>query len=189
MGTERFDCCNDATAMAPAANITSGASATNSAAYLRSRSGSPKPHRYSIRTFRPSDQPRSCRAKECDELAPFQLIESHSIPANQGRMQDIESARSSQRGIHASSHLDGDCAIASTVMNFRGQVVDGHPARSYAWSINRTTRAQSCTLIGGAAPRRQWSSASRNAVKAGAVTLVPGRVSSLSPESGQNRNE
>src|SRR6516162_7377233 len=51
-----------------------------------------------------------------------------------------------------------------------------HPARSYAWSINRTTRAQSCTLIGGAAPRRQWSSASRSVVKTGAVTLAPGRV-------------
>jgi hypothetical protein len=25
--------------------------------------------------------------------------------------------------------------------------------RSYAWSINRTIRAQSCTLIGGAAPQ------------------------------------
>jgi tetratricopeptide (TPR) repeat protein len=29
---------------------------------------------------------------------------------------------------------------------------DGHPARSYAWSIS-TTRARSCTLIGGAVPR------------------------------------
>src|SRR5262249_13597612 len=58
--------------------------------------------------------------------------------------------------------------------------VNRHPARSYAWSINRTARAQSCTLIGGAAPRRQWSSASRSVVKTGAVTLAPGRVSSPS---------
>ena len=60
-GGIRLDCCNAATAGAPAAKTTSGASATNSATYLRSRSGSPKPHRYSIRRFRPSDQPRSCR--------------------------------------------------------------------------------------------------------------------------------
>jgi hypothetical protein len=39
------------------------------------------------------------------------------------------------------------------------------PARSYASSISRTARAQSCTLIGGGAPRRQWSSASRTAMK------------------------
>src|SRR5262252_6327072 len=39
MGTEWLDCCNDATAAAPAAKITSGASETNSATYLRSRFG------------------------------------------------------------------------------------------------------------------------------------------------------
>jgi hypothetical protein len=33
----------------------------------------------------------------------------------------------------------------------------GLPAYSYAWSINRAARAQSCTLIGGGAPRCQWS--------------------------------
>src|SRR6516165_943064 len=71
-------------------------------------------------------------------------------------------------------------ACVSWAIPSPARLIDGHPARSYAWSINRTTRAQSCTLIGGAAPRRQWSSASRSAVKAGAVTLAPGRVSSLS---------
>src|SRR5258708_6212199 len=39
------------------------------------------------------------------------------------------------------------------------------PARSYAWSINRTTRAQSCTLILGPSPRCQQSSASRTPAK------------------------
>jgi hypothetical protein len=37
--------------------------------------------------------------------------------------------------------------------------------RSYAWSINRTARKQSCTPIEGASPCRQRSSASRTAVK------------------------
>ena len=44
-------------------------------------------------------------------------------------------------------------------------LVGAQDARLYAWSINCTARAQSCTLIGGAAPRPQWSSASRSAVK------------------------
>src|SRR5262249_17394700 len=39
------------------------------------------------------------------------------------------------------------------------------PARSYASSINRAARTHSCTLIGGGAPRCQWSSASRTAMK------------------------
>src|SRR6478672_6763597 len=62
--------------------------------------------------------------------------------------------------------------VAASIQFTRG-INESHPARSYAWSINRTTRAQSCTLIGGAAPRPQWSSASLSAVKAGAVTLAP----------------
>jgi hypothetical protein len=40
---------------------TSGASATNSAAYRRKRSLSPAPHRVSIVTLRPSVQPNCCR--------------------------------------------------------------------------------------------------------------------------------
>ena len=40
--------------------MTSGASATNSAAYLRMRSASPAPQRVSIRTLRPSVQPSCC---------------------------------------------------------------------------------------------------------------------------------
>ena len=35
-----------------------------------------------------------------------------------------------------------------------------------------TTRAQSCTLIGGAAPRRQWSSASRSAEERGFANVT-----------------
>src|SRR5215467_11578059 len=51
-------------------------------------------------------------AERRDESALFQLIELHSVPASQGRRQDIELARSSQRGIHAYSRSDVDCAIA-----------------------------------------------------------------------------
>ena len=40
--------------------MTSGASASNSAAYLRTLLASPAPQRYSIRTLRPSVQPNSC---------------------------------------------------------------------------------------------------------------------------------
>ena len=46
------------------------------------------------------------------------------------------------------------------------------PACSYAWSINRAARTQSCTPIGGGAPRCQWSSASRTAMKYGAVGIL-----------------
>ena len=46
----------------PVARMTSGASATNSAACLRLRSASPPPQRVSIRTLRPSVQPNSCSA-------------------------------------------------------------------------------------------------------------------------------
>src|SRR5207247_2281117 len=44
--------------------------------------------------------------------------------------------------------------------------------------MRRTTRAQSWTLIGGASPRRQWSSASRRAVKASGSSGCPDMVSS-----------
>jgi hypothetical protein len=44
------------------------------------------------------ERPRRSRAAEKrDELAPFQLIELHSIPASQGRRQDIQLVTSSQR--------------------------------------------------------------------------------------------
>ena len=53
-------------------------------------------------------------AEQRDEIATLQMIELHSVPAGQGRMQDIELARSSQRGIHACSRSDVDCANART---------------------------------------------------------------------------
>jgi hypothetical protein len=44
------------------------------------------------------ERPRCRRpAEQRDEFASFQLIELHSIPASQGGLQDIESARISQR--------------------------------------------------------------------------------------------
>ncbi len=45
------------------------------------------------------ERPRRRRAaEERDELAPFQLIELHSVPVRQGRIEDIELARISQEG-------------------------------------------------------------------------------------------
>src|SRR5947208_1001243 len=52
------------------------------------------------------------------------------------------------------------------------------PASAYAWSIRRTARRQSCTLMGGGAPRRQWSRASRSAVSASGSVGAPDVVSS-----------
>jgi hypothetical protein len=60
IGTVRVACCNAATAWLVVARMTSGASATNSAAYVRTRSTSPTPQRVTIRTLRPSVQPNSC---------------------------------------------------------------------------------------------------------------------------------
>ena len=61
IGTVRVACSNGPTCEVPLAKMTSGASATNSAAYLRVRSASPKaPKRYSIRKLRPSIQPNCC---------------------------------------------------------------------------------------------------------------------------------
>src|SRR5262245_23045702 len=61
IGTVRVVCCAAATATVPLATITSGASAANSAAYLRTLSASPAPQRWSIRKLRPTVQPNSCK--------------------------------------------------------------------------------------------------------------------------------
>ena len=53
-------------------------------------------HRRLLRARRERPR-RRCSADERDEVAPSQLIELHSIPARQGRMQDIELAMVSQR--------------------------------------------------------------------------------------------
>ena len=60
IGTLRVARCNSPAVEVPLARITSGASATNSAANRRMRSASPAPRRYSIRTLRPSIQPNWC---------------------------------------------------------------------------------------------------------------------------------
>src|SRR5262245_47773828 len=59
IGTVGLACWNAPTIEPLLAKTTSGESATNSAAYLRKRSRSPAPQRYSIRTLRPTAQPSS----------------------------------------------------------------------------------------------------------------------------------
>jgi hypothetical protein len=63
------------------------------------------------------------------------------------------------------SSASADCQVVRLFGENYSGISKSLPARSYAWSINRTARAQSCTLIGGGAPRCQWSSASRTAMK------------------------
>jgi hypothetical protein len=63
-------------------------------------------------------------------------------------------------------------------------IVKNPTAHSYARSIKRTARAQTCTLIGGGAPRCQCSSASRTVVNYGPVAdrldgVCPRAVTSL----------
>ena len=61
IGTDRLALCTAWTALAPEAKMTSGVSATNSAACLRYNSRSPALQRMSMRTLRPTDQPASCK--------------------------------------------------------------------------------------------------------------------------------
>src|SRR5262245_48846623 len=61
MGMERVASNNGPTVTLPVVKMTSGASATNSAAYLRARSPSVAPQRMSICTLRPTSQPHCCR--------------------------------------------------------------------------------------------------------------------------------
>ena len=61
IGTVRVACNNGPAAALPFTRMTSGASATNSAAYLRVSSGLPADQRVSMRTLRPSVQPNCCK--------------------------------------------------------------------------------------------------------------------------------
>ena len=61
IGTVRLAPCKAAIVGLAVAKITSGVSATNSVANLRSRSALPPAQRISIRTFSPSVQPNFCR--------------------------------------------------------------------------------------------------------------------------------
>ena len=62
IGTVRVASSIDPMPEPPETRMTSGASATSSAAYWRKRPGSPSPQRVSIRMLRPSIRPRSCKA-------------------------------------------------------------------------------------------------------------------------------
>src|SRR5271169_1276769 len=70
IGTVRLACWNAPTIEPAVAIMTPGASATNSSAYLRKRSRSPAPQRYSICTFVPMIQPRSCSPFSNAEMRP-----------------------------------------------------------------------------------------------------------------------
>jgi hypothetical protein len=61
IGTVRVACNNGAIVAVPPARMTSGASATNSAACLRVSASLPADQRYSTCTLRPSVQPSCCR--------------------------------------------------------------------------------------------------------------------------------
>ena len=61
IGTVRVACSNGPTVVAPEARMTSGASATNSAACLRISAASAVAQRVSIRTLRPMVQPNCCQ--------------------------------------------------------------------------------------------------------------------------------
>jgi hypothetical protein len=60
IGTVRVACNSGPKLVLPGAKITSGPSASSSAAYLRTRLASPAAQRVSIRTLRPSFQPNCC---------------------------------------------------------------------------------------------------------------------------------
>ncbi|MGB9020578.1 MAG: ATP-dependent Clp protease proteolytic subunit, partial [Pseudolabrys sp.] len=61
IGTRRVACSNNPKTVVPTARTRSGSSATNSAAYLAARAGSPAVQRVSIRILRPSVQPSCCK--------------------------------------------------------------------------------------------------------------------------------
>ena len=61
IGTVRVACSNGPTVVAPGARMTSGASATNSAACLRISAASVVAQRVSMRTLRPMVQPNCCQ--------------------------------------------------------------------------------------------------------------------------------
>jgi hypothetical protein len=65
---------------------------------IRERVGEINEPRYATRLLRARrERPRRRRtAEERDEVAPFQLIELHSVPARQGGLQDIELGTISQ---------------------------------------------------------------------------------------------
>ena len=50
------------------------------------------------------ERPRRSAAEQRDELAAFQMVDLHSVPASQGRMQDIELVRSRQEVLATGRH-------------------------------------------------------------------------------------
>ena len=79
IGTVRVACNNGPMPAVPEDRMTSGASADNSAAYLRVLLASPADRRYSIFTFRPSVQPNCCNT--CRNAAMLACMSASSAPA------------------------------------------------------------------------------------------------------------
>jgi hypothetical protein len=103
IGTVRVACSNATTVTVPvAARMTSGASATNSAACLRMSSGLVVAQRVSIRTLRPSAQPNCCKAcrnpamRACDSES--SAAEAMSTPMRRMRSGCSARATSGQLG-------------------------------------------------------------------------------------------
>src|SRR5215510_5241582 len=76
IGTVRVACSRRCVEKLPVARMTSGESATSSAAYLRLRTGSAAPKRASIRRLRPSIQPSCCNP--CRDASYIDLMSASS---------------------------------------------------------------------------------------------------------------
>src|SRR5262245_16283379 len=141
-GTVRVTCCNSPKAELPLARMTSGARATNSAAYLRVRSVSPPPQRLSIRMLRPTAQPASCNP--CRNAAWRACVSGSSaawyisVPTRRTRSRDCPRA--------ASGHV---VAPPSSVMNSRRRM--GLPQRHRS----RTKYSRVLERVQGCASQQQ----------------------------------
>ena len=76
IGTVRLACCKSPTIELAVPTMTSGANATNSAAYRRKRSVSPAPQRVSTCTLAPTSQPNCCNpcANAAIQVCPNEFV-------------------------------------------------------------------------------------------------------------------